>query len=124
MQQSQVLQEFVTTKLGRNKLGKPGVGLVQPSARCDTVSDICELVGPVDLDEVLEDGSLDQVRVQLSYAVDLVRTDQSKVGHADHLGLRLFDDGDTSKQIAVAGKVALNELEEVQVYVIDYLTQR
>jgi hypothetical protein len=122
VQQSQVFQEVVATKLGCNELGELGVGLVQPSARCDTICDVCELVGSIDLDKVLEDGSLDQIRVQLGYTVDLMGANQGEEGHADHLGLRLFNDRDTSEKIAVTREVALNELEEVQVYVIHDLT--
>jgi hypothetical protein len=123
VQQSQVLQELVTTELGCNKLGELGIGLVQPSARCNTIGDVCELIGSVDLHKVLEDGGLDEIRVQFSHTVDLVGAYQGEVGHADHLRLGFFDNRNAAEQFAVAGKVALDELEEIQVYVIHYLLE-
>lgn len=83
--QSEVLQEVVATELRGDERRKTRVGLMQPPSWCDTIRHISELVRSVDLDEILEDGSLDQVGVQLSNTVNLVRANQRKVGHANHL---------------------------------------
>lgn len=95
--------------------------MVQPSAGSNTVCDVGELVRAVDLNKVLEDGGLDEVGVQLSHTVDLVRADKSQVRHADHLRVRLFDDRDTGKQLAVLGEFALYKLQELEVNVVDDL---
>lgn len=83
----QVLEEAVTAALGRHQLRQTRVGLVQSPPRRDAVGHVGELVGPADLDKVLEDSRLDQVRVQLRHLVDLVRPDDDQVRHAHHLGL-------------------------------------
>lgn len=72
VKQSQVLEELVAPKLRRNQCRELGVSLVKPSAGCDAVRHICELVGPVDLHKIFENSSLDQVGVQLCHTVDLV----------------------------------------------------
>ena len=59
--------------------------------RRDTVSDITKLVLAVEVDKVFEDSSPDELRVELSDTVDLVRADDSKVGHADVLRLTFLD---------------------------------
>lgn len=94
---------------------------MQPATRGDTVRDVSELVRSVDLDEILENGRLDQVRVQLSNTIDLVRSNHSKVCHAYHLRLRFLDDGHIREQLTVLGERALNELQEIQVDVVDDL---
>ena len=120
-QLSQVLEEVLATGLAGDELGEARVGLVEPSAGSDTVGHVGELVGAEDLDEVLEDGGLDEIGVQLSNTVDLVRTNNSQVSHADHLGLGLLDDGDAGKHITILGELALDALEEEQVDVVDKL---
>lgn len=63
VQQSEVFQELVAAQLRCDKSREFGVSLVKPSPWGDTVGDVGELVRSVDFDEVLEDGSLDQVRM-------------------------------------------------------------
>lgn len=94
---------------------------MQPAARGDAVGDVAELVWPVDGDEVLEDGGLDEVGVQFGDAIDLVRADDGDVSHADHLGLSLFDDGDAAEQVVVLGELALDVLQEGHVDLVDDL---
>jgi hypothetical protein len=53
--------------------------------------------------------------VQLSYTIDLVRTNQSKVCHADHLRLGFLDDRDAPQHVALFREVPLDELEELQI---------
>lgn len=60
---------------------------MQPSPGRDAVSHISKFVGSKDCDEILEDGGLDKVGVQFSDAVDLVRTNQGQVSHANHFWL-------------------------------------
>lgn len=119
----EILEELLDTTcgLGGDELGELGVGLVQPAARSDTVGDICELVWAEDSNKVLKDGGLDQVGVKLSHAVDLVGPDDSEVCHADHLGLRLLDDRNPAKDIAIFGEHLLHLLEEEHVNVVDDL---
>jgi hypothetical protein len=95
--------------------------LMQPSARCDTIRHVSELVRAIDFDEVLEDGRLDQIRVKLSDAVDFVGANNCQVSHTDHLRARLFNNGDTGQYVAVLWEVALDVLQEVQVDVVDDL---
>jgi len=113
VQEGKVLEEVVATKLGSDELGQLRVGLVQPAARSDTVGDVGEFVLTVNLDEVLEDGGLDQIRMQLGDTIDLVRAYNGKEGHADHLGVRLLDNGDTGEHVAILGEGALDVLQEV-----------
>ena len=47
--------------------------------------------------------------------IDFVRSDEGKVGHADHLGGRLFDDGDARKHVTVLGEGTLDILQEMQI---------
>ncbi|RMZ70021.1 hypothetical protein GMOD_00000054 [Pyrenophora seminiperda CCB06] len=61
VEQREILQKLVSTQFGSNQCRELGIGLVKPSSRGDAVGDICELVRPIDLDKVLEDGGLDQV---------------------------------------------------------------
>ena len=117
----QILEVVLAAGLASNELGEARVGLVEPSAGSDTVGDVGELVGAKDLDEVLEDGGLYEIGVQLGNTVDLVRTNNSQVSHADHLGLGLLDDGNAGKHVAILGELALDGLEEEQVDVVDEL---
>lgn len=34
---------------------------MKPSTGCDAVGDVCKLVRPIDLDEIFENGGLDQI---------------------------------------------------------------
>lgn len=94
---------------------------MEPAARSDTVGHIGELVGAINLDKVLEDGGLDEVRVQLSDTIDLVRSDNGEERHPNHLGLGLLNDGHTAKNVAVVGEGLLNLLKEEEVDVVDNL---
>ena len=94
---------------------------MQPSSRSDAVGDIGEFVRTVDLDEVLEDGCLDQVGVQFCNAVDFVTANKSQVRHADHFRLRLLYDRNTSEHFTVLGEVTFDVLQELKVDVVDDL---
>lgn len=122
VKQGEILEELVSTQFRSNQFRQLGVGLVEPPPGGDAVGDISELVRSIDLDKVLEDCCLDQIRVQLGYTIDLVRANYSQVRHAHHLGVRLFDDGHASKDIALLGETPLDELQEVIVDFIDDLT--
>ena len=97
---------------------------MQPSPWSDTVGDVGELVRSVDLDKVLEDSGLDQIGVELSHTIHLVRTDDSQVCHANHLWLRLLDDRNSSKHVSVLGEASFDLLEEVQIDLVDDLMSR
>ena len=49
----------------------------------------------------LKNSGLDQVGVQFSNSIDLVRTNDSQVRHSDHLRLRFFDDRDATEHVAI-----------------------
>jgi len=115
----QVLEVLVITKLRCDQLRQAWIGLVQPSSRGNAIGDIGEFVRAIDFDKVLEDGRLDQVRVELSNAVDLVGANNCQEGHAYHLGLRFLNDGDITEHIPVFGEIALNILEELHVDLVD-----
>jgi hypothetical protein len=117
----QILEEAVAVALGGNELRQARVGLVQPAARRDAVGHVGKLVAAKDGDKVLEDGGLDEVRVQFRHAVDLVRADNGEERHAHHLALRLLDDGHAVEQVVVLGEFFLHHLEEKEVDVVDYL---
>lgn len=121
VQERKILQVLVAAKLRGNEFRQARVGLVEPATGCDAVGNIGELVWTVDLHEILENGGLDQIRVQLGDTVDLVRANDGEICHADHLGLRLLNDGHASEHIALLGEGALNELQELQVDVVDDL---
>lgn len=95
VQKSQVLEEPVAAALGSDELRQARVGLVKPSTGSDSVGDIGKFVGTVNLNKILEDGRLDEIRVQLGNAIDLVGSNNGQEGHPHHLGLGLLDDGDT-----------------------------
>jgi len=94
---------------------------VQPSTGCDSVGDISELVRSKDLDKVLEDSGLNQIRVKFCYTIDLVGSNNSEEGHSDHLGLRLFDNRHSAQQLTVLRELALDTLEEEEVDLVDDL---
>lgn len=121
VQLGEIGEKTISTALGADQLRQTRVGLVQPTSGGNTVGDVGELVGAIDLDKVLEDGRLDEIRVQLGDSVHLVGSDNGKVCHSDHLGLRLLDNGDPSKDISIVGEVLLNKLQEIQVDVEDDL---
>lgn len=121
VQLRQILEEAVAAALGSNELRQARVGLVEPSARSDTVGHVGKLVGAVDADKVLEDGGLDEIRVQLSDTVDLVGANNGEVGHANHLGLRFLDNRDATEHVTVVGELPLHLLQKEQVDVKDDL---
>lgn len=121
VENSQILQEIVTTALGSNQLRQARVGLVQPTSGGDAVGHVGELVRAVNLNKVLENGGLDQIRVQLSHTVDLVGTYNGQEGHSHHLGLTLLNDGDSAEQVSVIGEGLFDLLQEEQIDIIDNL---
>lgn len=58
LQKCQILQPSITLKDLGSQLGKTRITLVQPATRSDSVGDISEFLDSVELDEVLQDGSL------------------------------------------------------------------
>lgn len=94
---------------------------MQPSAWGDAVGDVREAVSSEDLDKVLEDRSLDEIRMELSDSINLVRTDNGQISHADHLGRRFLDDGNAGKQLTLLWELTLHSLEEEEVDIIDDL---
>lgn len=121
IQQSEVLEEPNATSLGSDQLREAGVGLVQPSARGDSVGDIRESISSENLDKVLEDRGFDEIRMELGDSIDLVRTDNGQISHTDHLGSRFLNNGDASEQLALLWELALHSLEEEKVDIIDDL---
>ena len=101
LQKCQVLKELITTELLTNQVREFRVCLVKPSAWSDTICHIDEFISTKYCDEILEDGGLDEIWVELCYTIDLVRTDNSKKGHSDALRLTLFDDRHLLEQITV-----------------------
>lgn len=120
-QERQVLEELIPAALGGDELGESRVSLVQPATGCDSVCYVCEFVGPVDCNKVLEDGGLDEVGVKLCHAVDLVGADDGEERHAHHLGLGFFNDGYAAEDVSVVGEGLLHGLQEIQVDVVDDL---
>lgn len=121
VEESEILEVVKTTSLRSNELGQTWIGLVQPSARSDSIGNIGKAVDTKDLDKVLEDCGLDQIRVQLSHTVDLVRTNNSQVSHADHLWVRLLNDGHAAKKLAIIRELALHSLQEEEIDLVDDL---
>lgn len=61
--------------------------------------------------------------MQLGHTVDLVGANQGEVGHANHLRLRLLNDGDSTKELTIIGKVTLDKLQKIEVDVKDDLLE-
>lgn len=121
VQQSKILEEFMAANLGCNELRQSGVGLVKPTTGSDAVGHVGELVRTVNLHKVFEDSCLNEVRVQLSDTVDLVRSDNGQEGHPYHLRLGFLNDGNSPEHVSVLGERLLHRLEEVEIDFIDNL---
>lgn len=118
----EVLEELAAaTTLARDELGEARVRLVEPPAWGDAVRDVGEFVDAKNRDEVPENSCPDEIGVELGDAVDLVGTDNSEVSHAHHLGVRLLNNRNPPKEIAVIGEDLLDTLEEEEVYIINNL---
>lgn len=96
-----------------------------PATRSDTVGDLLvsnvtimrttnigKLVNAKELDKVLEDGSLDELRVKSGNTVDFEGTDDGKVGHAQRLGLSFFNQTHPLEALVVARESLGDILEE------------
>jgi hypothetical protein len=94
---------------------------VQPTTRGNTIRDVGEFVGPIDLHEILENGGFDEIGMQFGYAIDLVGTHDSKEGHPDHLRLGLLNDRHPSEDIPIVGEGLLYTLKEEQVDIVNDL---
>lgn len=79
------------------------------------------MVRAKDVDEVPEDGSLDEIGVQLGHTVNLLGPDNGQERHANHLRLGLFDNGHSSQELTVFRELALDALQEEQVDIVDDL---
>ncbi len=121
IEQRQVRQEFVAPNFRCDELGKPWVGLVQPSSRGDPVGHVGKLVRAVDFDKVLENGGLDQVRMQFGHPVHFLTSNDRQISHSHHLRLRFLDDRDRRQQVAPVGDFLLHHLEELHVDLVDDL---
>jgi hypothetical protein len=121
MKERKVLEEAESSQLAGNQSRKARIRLVKPSTRSDSVCHVGELVRAINRDKVLEDGRLDEIRVQLGDSIDLVGPDKCQVGHAHHLGGGLFNDGNAAKEFTILGEHALDILQELQINVVDDL---
>lgn len=83
VEKGKIPQKLVRTKLGSDQLREPGISLLEPAARRDTIRDIGELVCAEDVHEVLENGRLDEIRVKLSHPINLVRTNNYKMTQSE-----------------------------------------
>mmetsp|Transcript_12733 Transcript_12733/g.53542 ORF Transcript_12733/g.53542 Transcript_12733/m.53542 type:complete len:680 (+) Transcript_12733:784-2823(+) len=102
-------------------VGERGVAECQPAALRDAVGLVLELVGP-ELVEVLEDGLLDELRVDRRHAVDGVAGHQRQRGHAHRLvALVLLDDAHAADAVPVVAEVRAHLLQEAPVDVVDDL---
>ena len=89
--------------------------------RRDTVGNITKLVFAVEVDKVLQNGSPDELRMELSDTVDLVRAKDSKIGHADVLRLTLLDQRHLRQFLLIARELAFDGLEECPIEIVDNL---
>lgn len=55
---------------------------------------------------------LDEVRVQSSDSIDLMRANDGQMGHTNLLGLRLLDNGHTVQQSTIIGELLFDPLQE------------
>jgi len=103
-----------------------GVALHHPTTRSDTVGDVDDLLRP-QLVEVVEGLVPQDLAVDGSDTVHLVRANDGKVGHTDALGIALLDDGKVGNLLVVEeGSTILvllgaEEVDEVEVDVVDDL---
>uniref|UniRef100_A0A1Y1L8Q7 Uncharacterized protein n=1 Tax=Photinus pyralis TaxID=7054 RepID=A0A1Y1L8Q7_PHOPY len=121
VEKRKVLEEVIAAAFGGNQFGQAGVGLVQPTAWCNAVCNIGELVRAVNFDKVLENGGLDEVRVEFRHAIDLVGADDGKERHAYHLGLGFLNDGYPAEHVPVVREGLFYALQKEQVDVVDDL---
>lgn len=70
---------------------------MEPTTGGDTIGDVHELVRAENGNKVLENGGLDEIRMQFGHTVDLMRTNDREVCHSDHLRLTLFDNRHPAK---------------------------
>ena len=119
-QKVQILQETIAELL-TNQVREFGVGLMKPSSWSDSISNVNKFIRAKDSDKVLENCGLDEIRVELSYTVDLVRPNNCKECHPDALGLAFLNDRHLREQFTVSRELLLNTLQEEQVDVVDYL---
>ena len=91
---------------------------MEPSPGGNAVGHVSEFVGSINLDKVFKYCCLDEVRMKLSYTVDFVASNGREVSHLHHLWLGFLNDGDTSKQLAVLGKLLLHHLEESHINLV------
>ena len=89
--------------------------------RRDTVGNIAKLVFAVEVDKVLQNGGPDELRMELSDTVDLVRANDSEIGHADILRLTLLDQRHFRQFLLIARELAFDGLEECPVDIVDNL---
>ena len=94
---------------------------MQPSTRCDAVRLVSKFCLPIKVDEIAKHNVAEEMRMNGSNAVHMVRPNDGKVGHP-HLLLRaLLNDRHACKTSAVVRKATLDSLEEVEIDVQDDL---
>jgi hypothetical protein len=94
---------------------------IRYAPRRDAVGNIAKLVFAVEVDKVLHNGGPDELRMKLSDTIDLVRANDSKIGHADVLRLTLLDQRHLRQFLLIARELAFDGLEECPVDIIDNL---
>lgn len=102
-----------------DELRQRRVALEEPATRRDTVRDVREVIAAEELDKVGEQVGLDEVGVERSDTVDLVRADDGEVGHADRLREALLDERHAGEAAAVARELLLDVREEERVQIED-----
>ena len=94
---------------------------MEPSSGGNAIGHVGEFVRSINLDEVFEDCGFDQVRMKLSYTIDLVAANGREISHLHHLWLRFFDDRNTPEHIAILGELFLHHVKELRIDLVNDL---
>ena len=94
---------------------------MEPPSRRNAVGHIGKFVWSIDLDKVFKDCGLDQVRVKLSYTIDLVASNGGEVGHLHHFRLGFFDDRNAPEHVAIVGELLLHHMKELRIDLVNDL---
>mmetsp|Transcript_15868 Transcript_15868/g.40296 ORF Transcript_15868/g.40296 Transcript_15868/m.40296 type:complete len:476 (+) Transcript_15868:1271-2698(+) len=120
LEQVQARDPRVRTKRLVDEIAQRRVAECKPASRRDAVRLVLKLLR-VHLVEILEDGLLNQLRVDLRNAVHRVARDERQVSHADHLLVTLLYDGHAILASLVVAKLGAQLLQEAPVDVVDDL---
>lgn len=88
---------------------------MNPSSRCDTIRFVLEL-SFIELIKLLENGSLEQLRMKSGYTVDSVRAHNREVSHSDLLWPSLFNQTHSLNLLVVTWVFLLQLLD---IHVVD-----